>query len=220
MECFIKKIFNGKESKEAHQQFVRFGKGLYEGRAAISFNAGTTVKIGGSFEYANDFVNLILELGNFDFSGVILSKEKLELTGKPKGEILKYDFQGNSEDVKKIVDKAYFMLLNVDSSDIKLKIKGKLPKPGKSGESKIDDKFCIIEANIKYLNKIKEAFVWDVPNCKKAKIMHTYEVKDIILPKGEKDFKIIRLLAKRKGKIIRKIDCDGRTSQIEKDFEV
>lgn len=220
MDCFIKDIWNNKENKEAHRQFIRFGKGKYEGRAAISFNVKTSVKISGSFEYANDFVNLIVELGNFNFTGTILSREKLELTGKPKGEILKYDFKGNSQDIKKFSDKAYFMLLNVDSPDIKLKIRGKLPKPGKSGESKIDDKFCVLEADIKYLNKIKEAFLWDIPNCKKAKIMHTYEITDIIMPKGEKDFSKIRELAKRKGKLIRKISCDGKEEIKEKNFEV
>lgn len=216
---FIKDIWLKKESKEAHRQVIRFGKGKYEGRAAISFNVKTDVKISGSFEYANDFVNLIVELGDFDFTGTILSREKLELAGKPKGEILKYDFKGNSQDIIKLSDKAYFMLLNVDSPDIKLKMRGKLPKPGKSGESKIDDKFCILEANIKYLNKIKEAFLWDIPNCKKAKIMHTYEITDIIMPKGEKDFAKIRALAKRKGKIIRKIEVDGRQEIKETEFE-
>jgi hypothetical protein len=220
MICFIKEIFEKKESKEGHKQFVRFGKGIYRGRAALSINISSNIKISGSFEYANDFVNFVSNTGDFEFSGAILSKEKLNLQGKEKSGITLYEFRGNSQDIKNIHEKVYFMLLNVESGDLRLKIKGKLPKPGKSGDSKIDDKFCVLELDIKYLNKIKECFFWDLPTCKKAKIVHEYEIKEIILPKEEKDFSKIRELAKRKGKITRKIVCDKREIQTEKDFEV
>jgi len=221
MDCFIKKIFEDKDSKEAHNQFIRFGRGEYEGRAALSININKNIKISGSFEYTNDFIRLVADLGNFEFFGVILSKEKIDnLKGKEKLGIIEYEFKGDSQDVKSIFEKAYYMLLNVNSNEIKLKTKSRLPKPGKSGDLKIDDKFVVLEADIKYLSKIKDCFFWDIEIRKKAKISHTYEIKEIIIPKGEKDFSKIRLLAKRKGKIIRKILYDGKEKIIEKNFEI
>ncbi|MEM3405660.1 MAG: hypothetical protein QW117_01660 [Candidatus Pacearchaeota archaeon] len=220
MSCFIKDIFYGKETKEAHRQFIRFGKGKYENRAVLSIKISNKIKISGSFEYANDFVNLVMELGDFNFYGNILSKEKLDLIGKEKTEINIYEFKGNSEKLKEYSKKAYFMLLNVDSEKLKLKIKNKLPKPGKSGELKIDDKFCILEADLKYLDKIKDYFFWDLNNFKEAKISHNYEINQIIFPPNEKDFAKIRELAKRKGKIIRKIIVDKKEKIIEKEFEI
>ena len=75
---FIKKIFNKKSDDSVHRQFVRFGKGIYENRAVIKFQKGKEIKISSSFEYANDFVELIAELSDAKFTGIILSKNSLE----------------------------------------------------------------------------------------------------------------------------------------------
>ena len=115
-----------------------------------------------------------------------------------------------------IRDRVYTMLLDVESEDIKLKIKKKLPKPGKSSEKKVDDKFCVLEADLRYWPQIKEAFM--LPECKKCKINHTFIIEQIILPEGEKDFAKIREMAKRKGKIIRKLEVDKQESKEEKEF--
>ena len=220
MDCFIKKIFLGKADEEGHRQFVRFGKGTYPGRASISFAKSARIKLGGSFEYANDFVKLVAELADLQFSGIVLSKEELQgLNGKKKSGIIEYEFSGNSSDVKNIAERAYCMLLDADSNEIKLKTKKKLPKPGKAGDLKINDKFCILEADIKYLATIKDAFLWDVPECKKAKINHAYIINEIIIPPGEKNPEKIRILAKRKGRLIRKIIADKNEMQKEVDFE-
>ena len=166
------------------------------------------VKVKGSSEYANDFVNLATSLGNVKFSGIVLSKQEIKgLNGKKKAGVYVYDFYGNSEDVKKIADTIYYMLLDGEGEGIKLKIKKKLPKPGK-GEGKVDDKFCQLEADLKYWGQTKEVFFWDLPDCKKVKVAHEYVISEIVAPQGEKDFEKIRVLAKRKGKIIRKIVVD------------
>ncbi len=219
MECFIKKVWNGK-GDEAHQYFVRFSRGTFENRALMGLQKTTKIKLKGSFEWANDFSKVAAELGEVSFSGTIFSKVELpELTQflSKKKEVKQYDVENlSSETVKQIQDRAYVMLLNAESENIKLKTKKKLPKPGKSGEGKVDDKFCQLEVDLKYWNQIKEGFM--LPECKKCKIKHNIIVDEIILPEGEKDPAKIRELAKRKGKIIRKMEVDKQETQEEKGF--
>jgi len=217
MDCFIKKIWDGK-SDEAHSQFVRFGKGEFENRAVLNLQKTSKIKLRGSFEWANDFVNLVSELNNVKFSGIILSKEQLNLENeKKKSGVFQYEVSGfTSEGIKQIKDKIYVMLLDGEGDEILLKIKKRLPKPGKSGEAKVDDKFCQLEADLKYWPQIKEAFM--LPECKKCKISHKYVIENIILPKNEKDFEKMRILAKRKGKIIRKLEIDKKESKEEIEF--
>lgn len=218
MECFIKKVWEGKGG-EAHSYFVRFSKGRFENRAVLNLQKTSKIKLKGSFEWASDFVNLVSELTQANFSGIILSKNKLDLENeKKKTGIFQYDVENiGSEQIKELTNSVYAMLLDAETPDIILKIKKKLPKPGKSREKKIDSKFCQLEADLKYLPQIKEAFM--LPECKKAKISHTIIVEEIILPEDEKDFVKIRELARRKGKIIRKMEVDKQESQEEKEFE-
>ena len=210
MESFIKKIFTGKADEKCHRQFVRFGKGIFPGRAALNLQKNEKIKLRGSFEFANDFSNLVSELADCRFSGIIFSKEEISgFSGKNKAGIIQYEVENiNSEKIKEISGRVYTMLLDAEGQGISLKMKKKLPKPGKSGEAKIDDKFCILEADAKYWQAIKEGFM--LPECKKAKISHTYIIEDIIMPNGEKDFAKIREMSKRKGKLIRKTEIDGK----------
>ncbi|MBU1136430.1 MAG: hypothetical protein ABIG37_03270 [Nanoarchaeota archaeon] len=234
MDCFIKKIFQGSVDEKIHSQFVRFGKGNYEGRAIIVIHKTKKIKLKASFEYANDFVNLVSEFGGGIVSGIVLSKDDISNTisennikanseTKKGGLFYKNNLaeqELNKEQIKKLLDNSYFSLLDIQGKDFILKIKKKIPKPGKSGEKKTDDKFCQLEANLKYFSQIKEAFFWDVQDCKKIKAMHTYEINELIIPQGEKDFEKIRLLTKRKGKIIRKLEIDKREETKEKELEV
>jgi len=216
MDCFIKEIFNG-DSEKSHNQFVRFGKGKFENRAVLNLQKTSKIKLKGSFEWANDFVEVASELTNIKFSGIILSKEKLGLDNeKMKSGIFQYEVLDiDSEKIKEIRDKIYTMLLDGEGEGIILKMKKKLPKPGKS-EGKIDNKFCQLEADLKYWPEIKDAFM--LPECKKCKISHTYIIEEIVAPKDEKDFEKIRILAKRRGKIIRNLEIDKKESKEEKEF--
>ena len=216
MDCFIKEIFNG-DSEKSHNQFVRFGKGKFENRAVLNLQKTSKIKLKGSFEWANDFVEVASELTNIKFSGIILSKEKLGLDNeKKKSGIFQYEVLDiDSEKIKEIRDKIYTMLLDGEGEGIILKMKKKLPKPGKS-EGKIDNKFCQLEADLKYWPEIKDAFM--LPECKKCKISHTYIIEEIVAPKDEKDFEKIRILAKRRGKIIRNLEIDKKESKEEKEF--
>jgi len=233
MDCFIKKIWQGK-GEETHGQFVRFGKGRFETRALLTLQKTSKVKVKGSFEYVNDFVLLVSELiKEIEIEGIILSKEDISknlssnningVSETKKGGL----FFKNNIDKQKIASeiliemfpKIYFALLDISGEGINLKIKKVLPKPGKSGEGKVNDKFCQLEADLKYYGKIKEAFFWDIPDCNKTKASHIYEITDLIYPKDEKDPAIIRLKTKRKGKIIRKLEIDKQEQIKETNFE-
>ncbi len=220
MSCFIKKIWKGEVDEQVHRQFVRFSKGTFSGRAALSLAKKDKIKLGGSFEGANDFVIFVAENSEAKFSGKILSKVEIPEFGKakPKSSVFEYLVENiDSEKIKEISENTYSMLLDAESEGISLKMKKKLPKPGKSNELKIDDKFCILESDLKYWEKIKDFFM--LPECKKAKVSHTYIISEIILPEGEKDFAKIRELAKRKGEILRKEEIDKQERKEEKEFE-
>lgn len=218
---FIKEIFQGKSGESSHRQFIRFGKGEYGRRALIGLWKTKNIKIKSSFEFANDFVLFLASLGNVSFNGDIWSKEPIEgLDGQKKAGKWVYEVNNfSSSQIKNLAERVYYFLLNADQEGIKLKIKSKLPKPGKD-EEKIDDKFCQMELDEKYYQAAKENFAWDLPEGKKIEIEHKFLINDIILPKtNEKDFAKLREMAKRKGRIIRKAVVDGKEIQKEIDFE-
>jgi len=230
---FVKKIVENKIDDAVHRQFIRFGKGKYVGRFLLSLRKSKKIKVKTSFEFANDLVILCSSFGNYEVSGIILSKKDIS------GIIKKNNIKGNSETKKgglyyqNNIDKqelnqeqllnlekeSYFTLLDIEGENFKLKIKKKLPKPGKD-ENKIDDKFCQLEADEQYYDKIKKDFFWDVPDRKKININHTVIIDQIIFPKEEKDYSKIRELAKRKGKLIRNFIIDGNESSKKIYFEV
>ena len=217
MVSFIKKIILHTIDDEAHRQLVRFGKGIYPGRAILNFWKTGKIKLSGSSEHVNDFVLFAAELG-CQFSGVIMAREPIDgMQGKKKSGLIEYPFSGNSDQLREIAPKAYALLLDC-SGEITLKSKKKLPKPGKSGEGKIDDKFCILEVGLEHEGKVKDWFFWDAQG-KKIKVIHEYHISDIILPKGISDPVQLRLNAKRKGKLIRKLYIEGKESIQEVHFE-
>ena len=238
---FVKEIFQGNPGEDSHRQFIRFGKGEYGGRALLSLWKTKNVKIKSSFEFANDFVLLAASLGDVAFMGDIWSKDEITgLSGKKKSGKWVYEVNNiKSSQIKSFAGKVYYFLLNGEGDGIKLKIKAKLPKPGKS-ESKVDDKFCQLEIDEKYYRETKDDFFWDLPDGKKMSVGHKFIINEIVLPKEgtsskrgqskeetsskrgqskEEDFAKIREMAKRKGKIIRIANVDGKEIKSEKDFE-
>lgn len=219
---FIKKIFDGNIDEGVHLQLIRYGKGEYKGRAPISIAKTSKVKLKAGFEFANDFVLFASEFG-VKFEGFIWSKDEIEgldFPGQKKTGKWIYEVKDlDSKKVKEIAEQAYYLLLNCDG-EIKLKIKKKLPKPGKD-ESKIDDKFCQMEIGLDSFEKAKSNFFWDVENCKKAKAVHDFIINSIEVPKELKDsqdFALIREKSLRVGKLIRRIEVDGKEMKTEKEF--
>lgn len=209
MESFIKKIISKNIDAESKRYFLRFGKGNYRGRFLLSFDKGADkVKVRGSYEMANNFVKFVNEIKeNGKFSGKIFMKDKVPgKIGRKKAGVFAYEV---SDCNISEYPNAYYYLLDTENPGITLKIKKSLPKPGQD-EQKIDDKFCSMDLDLKYLQQVKEAFFWDVPECKKALVEHEIIVNAVEMPKGEKDPVKIRENSIRKGKIIRKINIDGK----------
>ena len=229
---FIKKIFNKEVDEEVHKQFIRFGKGEYNKRFPLSLWKAKKIKIKTGFEFANDLVLLCSRLGDAKVSGIVLSKKDIS------GTLSQNSIKGNSEtkkgglyfqnnisdqDLKKeqlieLEKLSYIALLDLEGDGFKLKMKKKLPKPGKDAD-KIDNKFCQFEADEKFYSLIKQDFFWDMPEAKKISISHKVIIEQIIMPKEEKDYAKIRELAKRKGRLIRNALVDGKELSKEVDFE-
>ena len=84
-----------------------------------------------------------------------MTKDKVSgKEGKKKAGVFVYEVENSSISE---FENAYYYLLNVDDSEVKLKIKKALPKPGKNAE-KIDNGFCVMELDMKFWAKIKETF--------------------------------------------------------------
>lgn len=217
MDGFIKKITLKKVDSESKRYFLRFGKGGYKGRFTISLEIGTEkIKVRTSYEFANDLVKFVNELNDqLKFSGKILTREKIAgKIGRKKAGLIVYEVNDCNPSE---YPNAYYYLLDALGSDVSLKIKKGLPKPGQD-ESKIDDRFCALDLNIKYLKQLKEAFFWDIQEGKKAIIEHEIFIEQIEMPKGENDPVKIRENAIRKGKLIRKINIDGK--EITNNYEL
>jgi len=213
MESFIKKILMGRGDEDSHRYLLRFGKGNYKRRFLLSLAKGPKIKIKTSFEFANDLVRFLNENKKLKFSGKVLAKEKVAgREGRKKAGVFVYEIEESSLDE---FENAYYYLLDANDSEIVLKIKKSLPKPGKDAE-KIDDGFCSLIIDSKYWNALKNTFFWDIPECKKAKIEHELIINEIIIPKNEKDPAKMRENARRKGEIVRKMEIDGK--EISKKF--
>ncbi len=221
---FIKKLFEGKQDECVHRQFVRFGKGTYGSRAIINVvKQADKIKISSSFEFANDFVEFISNFApRFSVSGIVLSRDKIEgFDFRKKAGVLACDIEKElvNTELRELASKAYATLLDCSAPGISLKMKKKLPKPGKSGEGKTNDKFCMLELDKRFWPQVHNEFLFDLSQeFKKARMEHTYIIRDIVMPQGEKDFEKIRIMAKRKGTLVRKIIVDGKETVKEKEF--
>jgi|TARA_Y100000034_G_scaffold74282_1_gene89370 hypothetical protein len=227
---FVKKIFEDDVDDEVHQQFQKFSRGEFKNRAIIkALNSKGKYSISTTAEFANELVKEVAKkLGEkkTNISGAVVSTS--DLTGKLDF-IDKKQFQGvkryiidnemNGGEIIKLIEKfpKAFFALSFKTENTELKIKPKAPKsgkPGKGGE-KPKANFCKLKTNDKNLG---ESFVFETENWRKAEISHEFIIEDIIFPEGEKDFSKIRELAKRKGKVIRKAEIDGKEVISEKDF--
>lgn len=232
---FIKKIWQNETDDSVHSQFIRFSRGKFAGRFVTGISRNGKCKLNTTFELANNLVVFASSLvPKIKASGILLTRENpkdlLQKLGintpvKKKAAIFEtnIDAELTQEQAEAMEKEAYFMLFDCEAEGISLKMKKKkLPRPSKSETGKINDKFCILEADIKHFPKVKEEFAFGIKeDFKKAYIKHTIEVNDVIIPpmeKGEKDFEKLRLNAKKKGKISRIITINGSEKSEEKDF--
>lgn len=233
MMNFIRKIFENKSDESVHVQFQKFSRGEFKDKALIDATIlKDKVKISTSNEFANEFVKAVAEkLGSskakikgvivttFNLDNVIDFQSKKQFMGVKQYCV---DKEMSGAEIKSLCDKypAVFFALSFESKDAVLKIKAKAPKsakPSTKGEGKVKADFCKIETTDKELAK-DILFDVDLNNSKQISINHKFIINEIILPKDEKDYEKIRVLAKRKGKIIRKIIIDGKETTKEKEF--
>ncbi len=231
---FIKDLVEGKNSEEAHKQFKRFSKGNFENRAVVELNLGKDLKIKTSFEYSSEFVKFLAETiqGKVQVKGGIITTKDIrqglgfeianvkQFAGVKTYEI---DTLVSREDLFKVMenfpDAVFCLTFSTDYGSLKTKVKTpKAPKPGKGDDEDVKADYCVFVTKNKELVK---DFAFDVKNdFKKLKIVHNFIIEKLVVPKEyENDFDKARIYARRKGKIIRKLDLDGTKSTSEFEFE-
>jgi len=220
---FIKKIFDGEIDEKVHVQFRKFSKGEFKDRGLVEIKKskdGATIKT--SFEFANDLVATIAQKiqGKTHITGAIICtsdlRNELGIEIKDMKQFMgvknmQIDCEMSKEQILEICERfpAAFVLLSFSVNGTTLKIKPKSPKSAKPSTSDKEAKadFCSVKTND--MNIVKE-FAFDVDAFKHLKIKHAFKIGGIIIPTGEKDPEKIRLLAKKRGKIIRELDIDGK----------
>ena len=238
MDCFIKKIFDGKNDELVHNQFQKFSRGVFTKRAMLKFkDSSGKLTIDTTSEYARELARLMGEkLGNnkTHVTGALISA--LDLEGFKYEErkmamgVRKYmiNREMTGKEIVDICDNILkaFVAFSFKCGDDELKIKDKYPKSAKGASSakkedevlKID--FCKLKTTDR---KLIEGLVFDpeAKGAKKIEIHHDFIIEDIVIPpelKNEKDFAVVREKALRKGKIIRYLDIDGKKTKKEIEF--
>ena len=223
---FIKNIFDDKVDDSIHRQFVRFGKGNFENKAITEVKIiGKGIKIKTSFEFANEFVRFLANTINGKShltGGIITSKDLKNQLGFEISHVKQFagvktfhiDTEVSKEELIKAMndfpDALFCLSFSTEYGSLKTKVKSpKSAKPGKGNADDVKADYCVFTAKD---IKLKEEFAFDVQtDFKKFKAMHDFLINDIIVPKEyENDFTMVRVHAKRKGKIIRHLDIDGK----------
>ena len=231
---FIKNIFENKIDDETHRQFKRFSKGNFENRAVLEMNVGKGLKIKTSFEYANGFARFLatkIEGKVYVIGGIITTKDIKDGLGFEIANVKQFagvktyqlDTLISKEDLLRVMDKfpdaVFCLTFSTDYGSIKTKVKTpKAPKPGKGDDEDVKANYCVFTTiNLELLKE----FAFDVKdNFKKFKAVHDFVIEQLVVPKEyENDFEKARVNAKRKGKLIRKLDVDGKISTTEINFE-
>jgi hypothetical protein len=239
MDCFLKKIFEGKKADElVHSQFMKFSRGEFTDKAMIRLKSSADKFVmDTTAEYARELVmNLAERLGNNKtlVTGALVSaldlegfkyKEKKMAMGVRKYMI---EMEMSGKEILELctAQKKAFIAFSFKVGDSELIVQPKSPKSAKGASSpKKDD----AEAKINFC-KLKtsdwsliQPFIFDseAKGTKKVEIKHNFSIQDIIISpelKKEKDFAKIREMAERKGKIIRKLDVDGKKLEKQAEF--
>ncbi|MEK6908548.1 MAG: hypothetical protein AABX23_00665 [Nanoarchaeota archaeon] len=224
MDFFIHKLCSGKTDDLVHLQFEKYSRGLFANKAIVR---GKYSKGDYSFvttnEYASDFVRACAEeLGNSStkVEGVIISTKALPENIK-YGDISqfmgvkKYSISQEltGDQIISICDSVprAFIALSFSTPKSELKIKPKAPKSAKPGTNSDDVKVDFCKLKTKNPEFAKKLF-FEIHEFKTAEARHDFEIKDIEVPKDEKDPLKMRERAVRKGNIIRKLKVNEAES--------
>jgi len=230
---FIKKIFENQIDEKTHNQFTKFGVGTYEYKAILDISVtAKAIKIKTSPEFTNELVELLAQTikDKTVVKGIIFSTRNLSEESDIEFEDIK-----NAMGVKKhIINKELTkeQILNIcnkfpnasinlsfETDYGSLKTKEKAPKSGKPGKGDEAPKadYCVFTTTDK---NILDDYTFDIKkDFKKASINHTFIIEELEVPEEAKtDFAKARLVAKRKGKLIRNLNIDGVSSEKEISF--
>ncbi len=228
---FIKKVFNNEVDEGVHLQFQKFSRGEFLNRALIKAKkVKNNYTILTTAEFANELVRTVAEklgeekthvtgavISTLDMDKEIDFKSKKQFMGIKQYVIDKHMSGNEITSLIERLPKAFFALSFSGKGDV-LKIKPKTPKSAKpkTKEEKPKPDFCKLTTSDE---KIAKDFIWEKPDFKDAEISHDFMIKELIVPRDEKDFAVAREKAKRKGIIIRRATIDGRETAVEKEFE-
>src|SRR3989338_3456441 len=220
---FIQQIFTGIQDEEyVHSRFVRFGPGEFRRAFLILKRQSKKVKVWASYDLANDLVDIASSvitrpvhvtgfiLASGDFKGE-LPCEAVEYKKKARLYQAQLDATLTPEQLRQVVSrlKKGYLLLNIKGEEAVLSVGKKLPNPGKE----LKEDFCTATLPLEALKEL----AFDFPHpIAEAKIMHRLIIEDIQIPEEYKgDFEKARIMAKRKGRLVRVLDVDGRHEEKE-----
>ncbi|MFW9952279.1 MAG: hypothetical protein ACFFKA_19335 [Candidatus Thorarchaeota archaeon] len=156
-------------------------------------------------------------------------------TGQTKNYKANISSKTNRDQLLKAIDafrkNSYFLISFNINANCKITTKKNIPQPSKK---KIEDddinqriQFCtgnVInnESNLKkVLKETIPDFISDLPkDWKSINIFNNYKISDIILPKNIADSRLLRIMAIRKGKLIRTIEFNDETVEKQYNFVV
>ena len=231
---FIKNLFQGKVDDEVHKQFKRFSKGTFQNRAVVEMSVGKDLKIKTSFEFTNEFARYLtntIKGKTHVTGGIITTKDIRQSAGFDICNVKQFagvktfqiDTEISREELLKCLESfpdAVFCLSFVTDFGV-LKTKVKTPKAAKSKKGdneEIKADYCSFTTKYK---DFKNEFAFDVKeDFKKFKATHDFIINELVVPKEyQNDLEKARIFARRRGKIIRKLEIDGKTITKEINFE-
>jgi hypothetical protein len=229
----IQKIFAGKNDGEVHSDFIKYSRGVFEAKYLISAKKQKdrwNIKTGP--EFANFLVRECLKevKGEMEVRGAIIATfDVSKETGFPVVRIKQFmgikqaiiETKTTPDKIISLMDKfpRAFFALSFSTPNSELKIKAKAPKsakPATAGGKEPVAEFCSIKTTNQ---KIADTLLFDLPAFDEVTISHTLNIKEIVLPKNEKDPVKIREGAIRKGTIKRIIKIGEKAHEKEINFE-
>ena len=229
----IKKIFSGVRDDEVHADFTKYSKGSFTNKYLVN---AKRVKDKWNIKTSAEFVNYIVReclkevKGEFEVKGVIVATfDVSKEAGFPVERIKQFmgikqaviSTKTTPDKIITLMDKypKAFFALTFSTPNSELKVKAKAPKSAKPAAT--GDKEPVAEfLSVKTTNKgIADDLLFGIGDFKEVAIKHILNITDIVIPKNEKDPLKMRENAVRKGKILRMMIVDEKSSQKEIDFE-
>ncbi len=223
---FIKQIITQDTvDKFNHTQFIRFGKGSYEGRGYYKIKNSANLQLWCGFEFVSDIIRVIINTNDeMQVTGKVYAKKQISKPYLANEEKKKgfYVYVINDHFTKEQAEDFYetckdaYILAKVSAKHVELKVNATPHNP----RGKYKEKFCTCKAQGPTKDALLEEFAWDNKDFKVLEAKHTMQITEIKVPKDcENDPAKARLEAKRVGTMQRVLNIDGTESINEHAFE-